>query len=79
MIVHLVFTTGHTAPTGDRLARATRSSRALTWRMRGPLPRRRLGRADEARAAFEEALHLTENAVEREQLERRLEEMRTPG
>lgn len=39
----------------------------------------RLGRADEARAAFEEALHLTENAVEREQLERRLEEMRTPG
>ena len=37
----------------------------------------RLGRADEARAAFEEALHLTENAVEREQLERRLAEMRT--
>ncbi len=35
----------------------------------------RLGRAEEARTAYEEALHLTENAVEREQLERRLAEI----
>ena len=35
----------------------------------------RLGRADEARAAFVEALHLTGNAVERELLERRLAEI----
>jgi RNA polymerase sigma-70 factor (ECF subfamily) len=32
----------------------------------------RLGRAAEARAAFEEALHLTDNSVERALLERRL-------
>ena len=32
----------------------------------------RLGRSDEARAAYEEALMLTENAVERSFLERRL-------
>jgi RNA polymerase sigma-70 factor (ECF subfamily) len=32
----------------------------------------RLGRSAEARSAYEEALHLTDNAVERAQLERRL-------
>jgi len=35
----------------------------------------RLGRSAEARSAYEEALHLTDNAVERAQLERRLAEM----
>jgi RNA polymerase sigma factor (sigma-70 family) len=36
---------------------------------------RRLGRSDEARTAYEEALHLTENAVERSFLEGRLAEL----
>jgi RNA polymerase sigma-70 factor (ECF subfamily) len=37
---------------------------------------RRLGRADEARLAYEEALLLTENEVERRFLERRLDALR---
>ena len=37
---------------------------------------RRLGRVDEARGAYDEALLLTENAIERAFLERRLVELR---
>lgn len=40
---------------------------------------RRLGRTDEARTAYEEALHLTTNAVERRFLARRLASLPTAG
>jgi predicted RNA polymerase sigma factor len=72
VVVHLLATTGHTAPSGEHLARADLAERAYLWSTKAELLRR-LDRHEEAGEAYREALRLTENATERAFIEARLD------